>query len=81
MRYDVTRCKAFQCDLTSDPLTDQVPQESVDLVLLIFVLSAVTPGKMPAVVNNIAKVCHTIDSRARVIVMLYYIYGVWAIVN
>lgn len=30
--YDETRCKAFVCDLTSDKLTDNIPENSLDLV-------------------------------------------------
>lgn len=30
--YDETRCKAFVCDLTADKLTDNIPENSLDLV-------------------------------------------------
>ncbi|PNI73528.1 METTL6 isoform 3, partial [Pan troglodytes] len=46
----------FQCDLTKDDLLDHVPPESVDVVMLIFVLSAVHPDKMHLVLQNIYKV-------------------------
>ncbi|KFO25217.1 Methyltransferase-like protein 6 [Fukomys damarensis] len=55
--YDTERCKVFQCDLTKDDLLDNVPQESVDIVMLIFVLSAIHPDKMHLVLQNIYKVC------------------------
>lgn len=32
--YDETRCKAFVCDLTVDKLTDNIPENSLDLVSL-----------------------------------------------
>nr|7F1E_A Chain A, tRNA N(3)-methylcytidine methyltransferase METTL6 [Homo sapiens]7F1E_B Chain B, tRNA N(3)-methylcytidine methyltransferase METTL6 [Homo sapiens] len=54
--YDTERCKVFQCDLTKDDLLDHVPPESVDVVMLIFVLSAVHPDKMHLVLQNIYKV-------------------------
>ncbi|XP_073887114.1 tRNA N(3)-cytidine methyltransferase METTL6 isoform X20 [Macaca fascicularis] len=53
--YDTERCKVFQCDLTKDDLLDHVPPGSVDVVMLIFVLSAVHPEKMHLVLENIYK--------------------------
>ncbi|XP_070432119.1 tRNA N(3)-cytidine methyltransferase METTL6 isoform X1 [Equus przewalskii] len=53
--YDAERCKVFQCDLTKDDLLEHVPPESVDVVMLIFVLSAVHPDKMHLVLQNIYK--------------------------
>ncbi|EXB57651.1 hypothetical protein L484_002998 [Morus notabilis] len=47
---------AFVCDLTADDLTDNIPPSSVDIVTMIFVLSAVSPEKMPLVLQNIRKV-------------------------
>lgn len=32
--YDETRCKTFVCDLTVDKLTDNIPENSLDLVSL-----------------------------------------------
>ncbi|XP_006068058.1 tRNA N(3)-methylcytidine methyltransferase METTL6 isoform X1 [Bubalus kerabau] len=54
--YDTERCRVFQCDLTKDDLLEHVPPESVDVVMLIFVLSAVHPDKMHLVLQNIYKV-------------------------
>ncbi|XP_045153616.1 tRNA N(3)-methylcytidine methyltransferase METTL6 [Echinops telfairi] len=54
--YDTERCKVFQCDLTADDLLEHVPSESVDAVLLIFVLSAVHPDKMHRVLQNVYQV-------------------------
>ena len=48
---------AFQCDLTSDNLLSHVPECSVDIATLVFVLSAVHPDKMLAVLQNIIQVC------------------------
>ncbi|XP_055964199.1 tRNA N(3)-methylcytidine methyltransferase METTL6-like [Sorex fumeus] len=54
--YSTERCRAFHCDLTKDDLPEHVPPDSVDVVTLIFVLSAVHPEKMPRVLQNIYKV-------------------------
>ncbi|KAI8098953.1 S-adenosyl-L-methionine-dependent methyltransferase [Halteromyces radiatus] len=54
--YDEKRCKAFVCDITSDPLTDNVPENSLDLVSAIFVLSAIPPEKLHLAIQNVFKV-------------------------
>ncbi|XP_018418256.1 PREDICTED: methyltransferase-like protein 6 [Nanorana parkeri] len=54
--YNTNTCKAFQCDLTKDDLTENIPAESVDVATLIFVLSAIHPDKMHLVIRNIYKV-------------------------
>lgn len=54
--YNPDTCKAFQCDLTEDDLTDNIPADSVDVATLIFVLSAIHPDKMHLAVKNIFKV-------------------------
>ncbi|KAF6734070.1 Methyltransferase-like protein 6 [Oryzias melastigma] len=54
--YCPERCCAFQCDLTKEDLSDNVPEGSVDVVTLIFVLSAVHPEKMKMALENINKV-------------------------
>ncbi|XP_040021226.2 tRNA N(3)-cytidine methyltransferase METTL6 isoform X1 [Gasterosteus aculeatus] len=54
--YTPERCCAFQCDLTKDDLRTQVPEGGVDVVTLIFVLSAVHPDKMQLVLQNISRV-------------------------
>ncbi|XP_050364256.1 uncharacterized protein LOC126782943 [Argentina anserina] len=55
---DFTECRvnAFVCDLTIDDLTKQISPFSVDIVTMIFVLSAVSPEKMSLVVQNIRKI-------------------------
>ncbi len=50
--YDEERCHAFVCDLTVDPLSTMVPG-GIDLASLMFVLSAITPGKIPEVMKNV----------------------------
>lgn len=41
--FDPSRCHVFQCDITSDPLP--FSPGSVDLAILIFVLSAIQPSQ------------------------------------
>ncbi|XP_075443187.1 tRNA N(3)-cytidine methyltransferase METTL6 isoform X1 [Ascaphus truei] len=54
--YNPNTCKAFQCDLTKDDLTENIPADSVDVAMLIFVLSAIHPDKMHLAIQNIYKV-------------------------
>ncbi|XP_031696070.1 tRNA N(3)-cytidine methyltransferase METTL6 [Anarrhichthys ocellatus] len=54
--YCPERCCAFQCDLTKDDLRGSVPEGSVNIVTLIFVLSAVHPDKMKLALQNISRV-------------------------
>ncbi|KAI8333496.1 S-adenosyl-L-methionine-dependent methyltransferase [Choanephora cucurbitarum] len=54
--YDESRCKAFVCDLTADKLTDNIPENSLDLVSAIFVFSAIPPEKMSIAIKNIYSV-------------------------
>lgn len=54
--YLPERCSAFQCDLTKDDLRENVPAGGVDVVTLIFVLSAIHPDKMKAALQNIFRV-------------------------
>ncbi|KAG4141614.1 hypothetical protein ERO13_D06G085100v2 [Gossypium hirsutum] len=54
--FNETRVSAFVCDLTSDDLGKHISPASVDVVTMIFVLSALSPEKMPLVLHNIKKV-------------------------
>ena len=54
--FDPGRCTAFQCDIVNDELTNQVPEEVVDVATMIFVLSAVHPDKMEIALRKIHKV-------------------------
>ncbi|CAO3633273.1 unnamed protein product [Cunninghamella echinulata] len=55
-QYNEERCKAFVCDITKDSLTDNVPENGLDLVSAIFVLSAIPPEKLHMAIENIFKV-------------------------
>ncbi|KAL2243217.1 uncharacterized methyltransferase C3H7.11-like isoform X2 [Sesamum indicum] len=46
----------FICDVANDELCEKILPSSVDIVTLIFMLSAVSPKKMPFVLQNLKKV-------------------------
>ena len=52
-QFDSCRCVVFHCDITKDDLIVNVPPSSVDVVSVIFVLSAIHPDKMVQVLRNI----------------------------
>ncbi|KAK8966399.1 hypothetical protein KSP40_PGU002108 [Platanthera guangdongensis] len=54
--YRDDQINAFVCDLTWHDLNEWIPSSSVDIVTMVFVLSAVSPEKMPSVLQNIRKV-------------------------
>ncbi|KAJ3240446.1 hypothetical protein HDU78_002295 [Chytriomyces hyalinus] len=54
--YTEERMKAFVCDLTANPITENVPAASLDFVTAIFCLSAIPPSKLEYAVQNIASV-------------------------
>ncbi|KAL0024741.1 hypothetical protein WJX77_012493 [Trebouxia sp. C0004] len=55
-KYSSQRIHAFVADITCDDLRTEVPVSSVDMCTMVFVLSAITPAKMPAAVANVARV-------------------------
>ena len=67
--FDPSRCCAFQCDLTSDDLGVTVPHDSVDVVSMIFVLSAIHPEKMESALSNIIK-ARTPETKQRKILLI-----------
>nr|XP_043624434.1 uncharacterized protein LOC122596003 isoform X2 [Erigeron canadensis] len=54
--FKEAKINAFACDITSDDLVNHIPPSSVDIVTMIFVLSAVSPEKMPLALQNIKKI-------------------------
>ncbi|KAJ9692023.1 hypothetical protein PVL29_011222 [Vitis rotundifolia] len=50
------RVNAFVCDVANDDLSDKIKPSSVDVITLIFMLSAVSPNKMPLILQNLKKV-------------------------
>ncbi|XP_061387091.1 tRNA N(3)-methylcytidine methyltransferase METTL6 [Musca vetustissima] len=55
-KYNEDRIKAFQCDITTNTIHDNIPAESIDIISMIFVLSAISPCKFDIVIKNL----HTI---------------------
>ncbi|KAM7343197.1 tRNA N(3)-cytidine methyltransferase METTL6 [Cochliomyia hominivorax] len=55
-KYDENKIKAFQCDLTTDMLHEYIPANTLDIISMIFVLSAITPEKFDIVIKNLRKV-------------------------
>ncbi|KAG2461048.1 MEL2A protein, partial [Polypterus senegalus] len=53
--YDASRCHAFVHDLCEETSSFPVPKQSVDVVILIFVLSALRPDKMAAALSRLAR--------------------------
>lgn len=51
--YDVSRCKVFVLDVTQEDWDVPFQSESLDIIVLIFVLSAIHPNKMQHVVHKI----------------------------
>ncbi|KAJ3196993.1 Methyltransferase-like protein 6 [Irineochytrium annulatum] len=55
--YNPSKCKAFVADLTEEnSLVDNIPEGSIDVVIALFVLSAIPPEKMSYVVENVRRV-------------------------
>ncbi|KAE9027946.1 hypothetical protein PR003_g2950 [Phytophthora rubi] len=50
--YDANRCRAFVCDIAQEELED-VAAESIDIVLMVFVLSAVPPESFARALQKI----------------------------
>lgn len=56
VNYDESRMKAFQCDITTENIFTEISNNSVDIVTLIFVLSAIHPDKFLVTLSNIFKI-------------------------
>ncbi|RZF35168.1 hypothetical protein LSTR_LSTR014328 [Laodelphax striatellus] len=53
--YDTARCNAFVCDITQEDWRAPFEFESLDIVIIIFVLSAIHPDKVTSVINKVYK--------------------------
>ncbi|XP_031105766.1 tRNA N(3)-methylcytidine methyltransferase METTL2-like isoform X2 [Ipomoea triloba] len=54
--FDAERIHVFVCDAAKDDLSSEITSSTVDVVTLIFMLSAVSPNKMPSILQNCKKV-------------------------
>ncbi|KAI5665430.1 hypothetical protein M9H77_15283 [Catharanthus roseus] len=54
--FNDDRINVFLCDIAKDDLSVQIKPSSVDVAILIFVLSAVSPNKMLLVLQNLKRV-------------------------
>ncbi|KAF0927904.1 hypothetical protein E2562_036881 [Oryza meyeriana var. granulata] len=54
--YRPDQINSFVCDITLEQLTESVQPSTVDVVTMIFMLSAVAPAKMPLVLQNVRNV-------------------------
>lgn len=55
-QYSETKCIASVCDIVNDSLPQHVPENGIDVAMLIFVLSAIAPEKMTTVMLKIKQV-------------------------
>ncbi|XP_048223241.1 tRNA N(3)-methylcytidine methyltransferase METTL2A isoform X2 [Perognathus longimembris pacificus] len=53
--YDPSRCFAFVHNLCDEDQCYPIPKESLDVIVLIFVLSAIVPDKMQRAINRLSK--------------------------
>uniref|UniRef100_K6ZPB4 tRNA N(3)-cytidine methyltransferase n=1 Tax=Pan troglodytes TaxID=9598 RepID=K6ZPB4_PANTR len=53
--YDPSRCFAFVHDLCDEEKSYPVPKGSLDIIILIFVLSAIVPDKMQEAINRLSR--------------------------
>ncbi|XP_078281100.1 tRNA N(3)-cytidine methyltransferase METTL2 [Rhinoraja longicauda] len=53
--YDSSRCLAFVHDLCDTQASFPMPDQSLDIIILIFVLSAIHPDKMQAVIKRLSQ--------------------------
>lgn len=51
--YNEAYMKAFSCDITTGDVFETIPDESLDIATMIFVLSAIHPDKFRPVISNI----------------------------
>lgn len=52
--YNETSMSAFQCDITTEDVFQNIPKLSLDIITMVFVLSAVHPDKFSIVFKNIS---------------------------
>ena len=60
-QYSETKCIASVCDIVNESVPQHVPQNGIDVAMLIFVMSAIAPEKMNAVMLKIKQVKQRYD--------------------
>lgn len=50
------RCSGHVCDIVNDPLPTEIALQSLDFVMMIFVLSAISPQKFDTALSKLAHV-------------------------
>ena len=68
-QYTEERCHAFVCDISQKEWTVPFPSESLDVVILLFVMSALDP-KGIAIARSIFKLFFQIDFRKMNVISL-----------
>lgn len=53
--YDEGKIRAFQCDITTNDVYENIKEREIDIVTMIFVLSAIHPDKFRTVIENVFK--------------------------
>ncbi|XP_071948263.1 tRNA N(3)-cytidine methyltransferase METTL2-like [Antedon mediterranea] len=53
--YNVNRCHAFVCDVTDMETPFPFPENSLDIIIMIFVLSAIKPERMQSTIDRLAR--------------------------
>lgn len=64
-QYSCGRMHAFVADITCDDLRTEVPAKAVDICTMVFVLSAITPAKMPQ-----ARTCRLFGHQALLLIRI-----------
>uniref|UniRef100_A0A5B6ZX39 Methyltransferase type 12 domain-containing protein n=1 Tax=Davidia involucrata TaxID=16924 RepID=A0A5B6ZX39_DAVIN len=54
--FNEERINAFVCNVVNDNLCNRIMPSSIDVITLVFMLSAVCPKKMPLILQNLKKV-------------------------
>lgn len=52
-KYSEVYMKAFQADITEHDIVNHIPLETVDIITLVFILSAIHPSKFSTVLNTL----------------------------
>ncbi|KAI9553420.1 hypothetical protein GHT06_021326 [Daphnia sinensis] len=54
-QYDPARCLGFVCDISEDNVKFPFPENSLDVILIIFVLSAISPEKFSSTIVQLSR--------------------------